>query len=294
MALLPRRDLLSMLVGGLAVAVAAPGCRRGRRPAIDTALDDDALQLVVESVRSAGAPFALQGRFSVHLESPGTSGTTRGALILHNPDKFRIEILTPLGTPMVMLASNGRALNAWSQRDGTFYRGDNASAVLAELTTSAVGLADVNALLTGLLPLPEAPITALAEDSDGNVRLTLQAPGDVQVRAVIDPKTELVRELRVVRVGGKTPLPGLPTGETMVEVDYLATTRIGRSRLPEQLSISLPTLGWKLELEFLSWDELGQIPDVFDLQAPGGAAEKDLVETLKKMAEDQQARGTGA
>lgn len=296
-----RRDLLGRLVEGLVLALVLPACRAGARDATrrspDMALDQ--LMVTVDAVRAAQAPFALQGRFSVRLESPGSSGSTKGALILHRPDRFRIELLTPLGTPLLYLASNGKALHAWSQRDGRFYRGDDAGQVLAQLTGGAVGLADVNALLTGMLPLPDAPIVSVDEDEQGMVRLSLQAPQDVRVLAILDPHELITRELRVVRLdpGEDLPVQGmsdgvLTGGETLVEVRYAEVKRVGGNRLPEQILVSLPTLGWSLELEFLSWDELGQIPEVFELVPPAGAVEADLVATLRELAEKQAAQGS--
>jgi len=298
-----RRDLLLQLLGAAVLlppaltagSVLLPGCapRRAAQRAFDQS--GDTLMVTVDAVRAAKAPFALQGRFSVRLESPGANGTVQGALILHQPDRFRIELLTPFGTPLFYVASDGRALNAWSQRDGVFYRGTDAERVLDQLTGGAVDLADVNALLTGLLPLPDAPIVGLSEDHDGLVQVILQAPEDVRVLAVLDPKDELTRELRVVRVDSESTLPitdeAVPKGETLVELRYLESMRVGRTRLPESVVVSLPTLGWTLELSFLSWDELGQIPEVFELAAPAGATELDLVATLQALAEERRSAG---
>lgn len=285
-----RRALLLSLLG---MTVLLPSCapRRAAQRAFDQS--GETLMVTVDAVRAAKAPFALQGRFSVRLESPGASGTVQGALILHQPDRFRIELLTPFGTPLFYVASDGRALNAWAQRDGIYYQGDDARRVLDELTGGAVALSDVNALLTGLLPLPDAPIIGLSEDDDGMVQVVLQAPDRVRVLAVLDPKEELTRELRVVRVDSESTLPitdeAVPKGETLVEVRYLESMRVGRTRLPEDVVVSLPTLGWTLELAFQSWDELGQIPEVFDLPPPPGATVMDLVETLQALAEQRGA-----
>jgi len=291
-----RRAVLSSLALGLVAAAVLPGmgCAHRPRTGRGSGASPEQLQATVAAARLADGPFALQGHFTVHLDSPGTSGSTKGALVLHQPDRFRIEILSPLGTPMVLVASNGKALNAWTQKDNRFFRGADADRVLGQLTGGAVALSDVNAMLTGLLPLPQAPVRDLSEDGDGLVHLTLDAPEQVEVRAVLDPHTELTRELQVVRTGGpalvmpeSVGLPALPTGETLVELRYAETMRVGRSRLPATIRLSLPTLGWKIELEFLSWDELGQIPEVFDLGPPPGAHEEDLVAALQRMAESK-------
>jgi outer membrane biogenesis lipoprotein LolB len=244
---------------------------------------------LLETARARRIPFALQGRFAVTLSGPDLSASTNGGLIVHRPDRFRVEILTPLATPLILMASDGQSLHAFTSADRDFYRGDDAVAVLAELTGGAVALADVVSVLTGTLPMAGADVTSLTENQGGGAVVGLRvAPlpsGDeVLVRADLDPDG-LVRTVSVERnLPGEAPL-------VVLEVETLDTMRVGRSRLPEELQVRLPTLGWTVDLEFSAWDELGQIPDVFSLQPPPGSNEKDLVTTLRDLAERRRARG---
>lgn len=272
-----RRDLLALLA-----VVPLMACVRR----VDASLPGapTSPQAIVQAARGRSAPFALQGRFTVRLEGPGVAGTTKGALVLGQPDLFRVEVHSPVGPPMMVLASDGKALNAWIAKGNRFFRGDDAAAVLDQLTRGAVNLSDVNQVLTGGLPLHDAPVHDLAQDPDGLVRLSMDGPEGVQVHARLDPSTGLLASLEVV-AGPDTFAPGLNLPVSLVLVEILSTMRAGRDRLPESIRMRLPTMGWTVSLDFLSWDELGQIPQVFSLAPPPGASEQELVAALRALAE---------
>lgn len=227
---------------------------------------------VLAAARAARQPFALRGAFSVTLRRGDTSVSTRGALVLHEPDQFRVEVMGPVGTPLVIVASDGRALNVWSAQNMTFYRGPNAPAALRELTGGALALADVVKVLTGQLPLPAAEVRSQAVDEAG-VAVTLAAPEGAEVGAHLDPKTALLRDLSVSRAG-----------QSLLTLSYGRAVKVGRSQLPGAFELDVPALDLGLSIRMESWDELGQIPDVFTLAPPPGAEQKDLVEALEEEA----------
>lgn len=236
---------------------------------------------VVDDLRSRPLPRAMQARFQIRLDNGGQGGSTSGAIITHMPDQFRLEILTPLGTPMISVASNGTAIHAWSQQKTTFYRGDDAFQVLGELTGGAVDMADVLQLMTGGLPLPDAPVLT-TEATDEGVIFVLGAPENVRVRALVAPKRKLVKRVEI----GKAPTADSPEiAELYAVFDIADHMRIDGALYPEELTIEMPPVGWTLDLTFHTWDELGQIPDVFELPVPPNAHVADLEKTLRAAAE---------
>ena len=239
---------------------------------------------VVDDLRSRPIPRSLQARFQIKVGSEGASGSTTGAMVTHMPDKFRLEILTPLGTPMITVASDGRAIHAWSQQRATFYRGDDALKVLGELTGGAVDMTDVLRLLTGGLPLQDAPVLATEARDDG-VLVVLGAPGNVRIRALIAPKKQLVRR---VDIGVAPSADSIEIAELYAVFDIHDHMRIDGAHYPEEMLVELPPVGWTLELTFHTWDELGVIPDVFELEPPPGGHVEDLEATLRKAADEQQ------
>ena len=261
---------------GMALGIPLHGCGPKK------VLKVDATE-IVDELRGRSLPRSLQARFQIRVGSNGQSGSTTGAIITHMPDKFRLEILTPLGTPMVSVASNGTAIHAWSQQQSTFFRGDDAFAVLDELTGGAVTMADVLQLLTGGLPLPDAPVLATQSQEEG-VWFVLGGPRDVRIRALVVPKKKLVRRVEI----GRALSSDSPDIVDLVAVfDVSDHMRLGGDLYPEEMTIDIPPVGWTLELTFHTWDELGQIPDVFDLPVPTGASVADLEQTLRNAAEAQ-------
>ena len=252
------------LLLALLLAVLATACHKK----VVRAIAEDS-RSVVEDFRHRPVPFALQARFSFSLQGPQLSGASTGVLVLHAPDRFRLEILTPLSTPLMVIASDGQHLNAYRHDEQVFYRGDDAPAVLSSMLAGQVGVSDILALITGGLPLPDAPIVEATDQGDHTVRAVLQGPEDVQVVAILAPRRGILSELGVVR-----------QSEPVVVVHYGDDVRLRRVHLPEEVTIEMPALGWTLSLAVQSWDELGVIPDAFTLAPPKGAEERDLVQTL--------------
>lgn len=247
------------------------GCaHRGGGPAVS----DPAA--VVARARAAAMPFALQARYAVDIHQGNREISTRGGLVLDRGARFRVEVFGPLGTPALVLASDGTALHVWNQSNSTFYRGDQAKAALETLTGGGVGLADLGRILTGRVPLPGAPVLSASADGDA-VALSLDAGGGAVLDARIDPKSGLLSRLSVQRAGEPA----------QVAVDYGRSVRVGGERLPATLTLAVAALDLEVELRFESWDQLGQIPDVFSLAPPPGSVEKDLLESLKEAAERQ-------
>jgi hypothetical protein len=213
------------------------------------------------------------------------SGTTPGSFIIDHPNRLRAEVYTPLGTPLLYLASDGASLHAWLERKRIFYKGDRAAAVLENLTGGAVGIEDVIAVMTARLPMPDSEIlhTGRIQFEEGGVVLDLEGPEEVTVRAVVDPATGMVLRLRVWQ--GQGDSPGLRTKDGLImDVRYEGRERIGKVRLPERIEIKLPAIQWTVTISMKSWVQ-AQVPETaFQLHPPVGAQTEDLVEALKKMA----------
>lgn len=233
---------------------------------------------VLTAARAAPQPFALRAAYAVSIRRGEGTVSTRGALIVRAPDQFRVEVNGPVGTPLLIVASDGHALNVYNAQNSTFYRGADAPAALAELTGGALALSDVVRVLTGQIPMPSAEVQSTGVDDRG-VAVTLKAPGEALVNAHLSPKTATLADLAVVM-----------GGVSLVTLDYDKAVKVGRSRLPGGFDLSVPSLDLGVNIDIESWDELGQIPDVFTLKPPSGATEKDLIEALHEAAVKQGSR----
>jgi len=259
----------------------ALGCVKPRGPVVPVGDPD----VVVALARSRAMLTAINGRFSVTLNTGKREFTVPASMLLSHPDRFRIELYTPFGTPLMTATSDGSALHAWNQRDRIFYEGHEASQVLKRITGGEVGIDDFLAILTARLPLVDAEILHIGRTvfNDGGVVLVMLGPDDIRVRAVIDPKSGMVRRLRVDPPSDDAGYAE-PEGEPIIQVIYEGQTREGRVLLPSDTLVEMPRLGWSVRLVAKKWTALESAPDAFDLVAPPGATVKDLRKTLEDMA----------
>jgi hypothetical protein len=262
----------------------ALGCVKPRGPIIPAVVGDP--DVVVALARRQNTADTLQGRFTVTFEMRDRSFKVPAAILMDHPDHFRFEIYTPLGTPLGTIVSDGSALHAWSQRDRTFYQGDEATAVLKEITGGAVSISDFLAIITGTMPLVDAEILHIGRTvfEDDGVVIVMLGPDDIRVRAVIDPRLGVVTRLRVDPPSDSAGYEE-PTTKPLVEVRYEGIVREGRSILPKRITFELPRLGWRVHLDAKRWRALNQAPDAFSMTPPPKAQIKDLVETLKEMGD---------
>lgn len=238
-------------------------------------------EILVAHARGQSFKGALYGKFSVRLNTGSRDVTLPASVLINHPDQFRVELLSPLGTPLMYLTSDGQALHAWSQRDKVFYRGDDATAVLHGLTGGSIGLNDFLALLTARLPMVDAEILHVGRTifDDQGVVLIMLGPDDLRIRAVVDPQTGLVRSLRVDPPGQNSGFDE-PKGEPLILVTYEGLERSNKLVVPKNIRVLIPKLGWTVEMEAKKWKPIDQVPDAFTLVPPKSSTTKDLTEAI--------------
>jgi len=243
-------------------------------------------EVVVAMARSRPMMDAMNGRFSLTVNTGEREVTIPVSMLFDHPDRFRIELYSPFGTPLMTSTSDGKSLHVWSQRDRIFYAGHEASEVLKRITGGEVGIDDFLAILTGKLPLVDAEILHIGRTvfEDDGVVIVMLGPDEIRVRAVIDPKSGLVRQLRVDPPMEQSGYEE-PSGEPILQVNYDGQMRQDKVVLPASIEVTMPRIGWTVRLNAKRWGSLSEAPEAFDLVAPPGATIKDLRETLEQMAQ---------
>jgi len=260
------------------------GCAKPKGPLVPAVVGDP--DVVVALARRKNTVDVLQGRFSVKIDMAGRSFTVPAAMLMDHPDRFRFELYTPLGTPLATMTSDGQNLHVWSQRDRTFYRGDAAGAVLKGIAGGEVGIDDLLSIFTGSLPMVDSEILHVGRTvfDEGGVAIVMLGPDDIRVRATIDPRLGVVRQLRVDPPSENAGFEE-PVAPPLLKVLYEGIVREGRSALPETITITLPRLNWSIRLTSKRWRALNEAPDAFSLVPPPRAQIKDLAETLEQMSQ---------
>ena len=161
--------------------VAAAGCRPARpRPQWTGVLPKPDVLLARIAARRR-AITTLRGFAHVSYESAEEKLGSRHAVVVAPPDRFRLEILSPLGAVAVVTA-NARELAVWVRRDHRTYRGPATAASIGAWVGVPLRVADVDAALAGLPPEREATgaATVAYDESAGLVRLHVPIAGGRQ------------------------------------------------------------------------------------------------------------------
>jgi outer membrane lipoprotein-sorting protein len=80
-------------------------------------------RLLARIEAQAGAFNSLSSLAKVRISHPERNINATQVLFVQKPDRFRAEVLSPFGNPLLMTAANGRQLDAYIPSKGTFYRG---------------------------------------------------------------------------------------------------------------------------------------------------------------------------
>lgn len=233
----------------------------------------------VEQVRDAAwaraVPSTLQAKVSLNIDAPrqGVKGTARGGLQLHEPGHVRLDLFSPIGTPLLFLAADGQALRLFSTSKGEFLQAEDAEGALRSLTGGAAGLNDVVSVLAGRLPFAGATLRSSSREG-GVSRLTFASPQGATAEVEVDEATLTTRAVRAMTA----------TGELALTATYGAYVNVGGALVPEQVSVELPSLDMRLVLTLSSWEALSEVPDSFVLSPPEGIVPQDLLSALAALA----------
>lgn len=235
---------------------------------------------VAEQAWAREVPFALKASYTVSVDAPslGISGSTRGALLVHRPGRFRLEIFSPLGSPLVYVASDGKGASLYLFSQNTWMGTDKAEETMRELTGGAAGLEDIISVMVGQLPFADADILGSERVDKETLAYSFGTPVGGRADVTLREADLTMQSLQAYDEHEKLSF----------EADYTDYMRVGKSRLPEELVMVIPGINLTLELDFDTWDELGVIPDSFDVPAPPKAKKVDLLVLLTKAREARE------
>jgi hypothetical protein len=142
-----------------------------------------AQQLLANFAARRQALTGLRGLARVVYADPQDKGTAKQAVAVSVPDRFRLELFSPIGI-VSLITCDGQALAAYFPKEKTIYRGAATPANVARFTRVMLSPAEVVAVLLGLpAPPPYQEARPVTFDADrGWYRLALILPeGGTQV-----------------------------------------------------------------------------------------------------------------
>ena len=233
--------------------------------------------LLAEWLRRSAEPQSLQGVARVRVQTPERTLNGTQVLLVGAPDRLRAETLSPFGTPLLVLAANGKDLAVLLPGDNLFYHGRATPENLGRFTRLPLRLADLVGILLSRPPLLSYQQLDAFALADGGWRIELEA-GQRRQLLHFDAALRLV-EVHYLTAG--------VLQLQLVYGDYAESV----DNLPRRIELKLPLQQTQASLLF---DELEAdrqlLPALFSLEPPPGATIIGL-DTLAATGADRPAAG---
>jgi outer membrane lipoprotein-sorting protein len=259
----PARSISNLLLGlALAFALALcllsgcatlPASQPGTLAAAETGQT-----LLAEWLRRSAEPQSLQGVAKVRVQTAQRTLNGTQVLLVGAPDRLRAETLSPFGTPLLVLAANGKDLAVLLPGDNLFYRGRANPENLGRFTRLPLRLADLVGILLSRPPLLSYQRLDAFALADGGWRIELE---DGQRRQLL----HFDASLRLLDVHY------LAAGELQLRLAY-GDYAEAEDNLPRRIDLELPLQQTRASLLFNELQADPQLlPALFVLEPPRGA-----------------------
>lgn len=224
----------------------------------------DLEQKLLGQLRDSGRTFSsLEGLAKVEVVAPERKVSTNQILFAEKPGRLRTEILSPFGTPLMLIATDGQELTAYLPGDGLFYRGEATDANIQRLLRIPLRLDDLVDIVLYAPPLFDYSSVKAGVESDRHYLLTLDEEGAYRQEFRFD------RELNLV--GARYRMGN----EKLLEVNY--EFRSLRSVYPQKIKAEMPQHESSLAVTFSDVETNVDIrSDRFLLSPPAGVQVRPL------------------
>lgn len=232
------------------------------RPDLDAPVPPDqlVLELLQRVEQQSTAYRALEGLAKVRVSSQGQSYNATQVVLVEQPDRLRAETLSPFGTALLVLATDGEQLSALIPGEGVFYQGAASPANLQRFTRLPLLLEDLIGLLLYQIPLVEAREHQLSRDGEGNLLLQLRGRDGVSQQLTFNGAHRL------------TSAAFLQQQELQMRVSYRDFSNEG-SGYPTKVLLEMPVVQTEASLEFSEVRLNGSIPATRFRQTPPAGVE---------------------
>lgn len=131
---------------------------------------------------------SIEGRISSKIIVDSDSNSSRQLLVLKKPSFIRMDFLTPFGSPVLTMATDGEFIDLQYHSENRFFSGQANSRNLAVLLLSSLSLKDLMAILSGEIPLIafDKEKSTVKVEKEG-YRLTIEN-GRVKEEILFEPK----------------------------------------------------------------------------------------------------------
>lgn len=200
---------------------------------------------------------SLEGFARVRVENPERNVSATQVLLAEKPGKLRSEILSPFGTPMMLIATDGEVLTAYVPSEGQFYRGEASDANIRRLLRVPMRLEDLVDILLYDLPVDDYDDARAGVEDGSRFLLTLEGKDGARQEVLFDRDLQLVGARYLVE------------RDVLLEVDYGFFSR--DTGFPEEITVRMPQYETTMSVDFSKVESNVAIPvERFLLSPPPG------------------------
>lgn len=220
--------------------------------------------LMQEWFENSAQVTSVQGLAKVKVHTPEKTLSGTQVILAEKPNRLRAETLSPFGSPLLLLAADGKKLGVSLPSRNTFYTGEATAANLGRFVRIPLRLTDLVSVLLYQPPM----IDALSEKA-----FELQKGGWLLVRYGPSRRQELIfnHARQLVEVSYYKQDEFYKQDELFLKINYGQFPEDG-SRFPQLFSIELPEAKTTASLKFSDLEINGTLrPGIFQLSPPAGA-----------------------
>lgn len=253
--------------------VERPAEARPREGGVEAQARQAEAQALLELLRAAPRARTVSGDAKAFVDAPENGGRYPLFLAVQAPGSLRLDALTPLGDPAVVLVTHEGRFGLYDVREGAYFRGAATARNLARLLPATLDATELVALLTGGAPeLAGALPVEVREEAGARWLVTSTLPAGTGTLRGERQEVRLGEGLRVLevrRLGAGGPADG--ELRLRVQLDEF------EGKVPTRLKIAVP--GQKIEIDL----KLKKVvvdhappPSAFGLKPPPGVRVEDL------------------
>ncbi len=279
----------------LAFVVVAQEARAGRRdrqaaPDADAGsavLLDATVMSILEAMNARTVPPRAQARFVAKLDSPKlgiVAPPLGGGAILEAPDRGYVVLNSPVGGPILTLATTAERTVFLNGHDRQAVIAEGAGAALASLG-AGLTMTDVMGVLVGRLPIDAASAEMLEPEGaePGTATLAVDLPGDHRAVVRVDLSQGTPRHLAIHD----------PAGAEVATIAWGPFALSEGAWWPTTTDIVVPSVALTVGLVWKSWAVPETVADVFSPPVPEGYETLDFASYAASMKAKTEA-GKGA
>lgn len=211
--------------------------------------------------------FSLEGRMSIKINSPSGKNSSTQLILLQRPSSIRLDAVTPFGSPVLTLSTNGDTIDILYHKKKRFFTGDARSRNVSAIFPATLSIKDLTLILSGQIPLIGFDRDSLkTRIEDGRYRITMLGDGI---------KEEIYCDMETL-----DPLEGViygPGGETVLAVSMGKYKVFDNLRLPTRIKTSLPLESYTMEVSYSNLSPNSILPgELFVVKPPQGVEIEEL------------------